>query len=70
MDRFLNDPMMTVDEINVPEATFEKEFRKIRSSIRRLNNQLIGIDVEVISADQEMVDLLNDLLELIQKKLT
>jgi len=69
MERFLDTPEMKIEDIDVPGAGFEKEYKEIRRSATRLHTQLERLDTEAISGDQEMVDLLEKLLELIQSKL-
>ena len=69
MERFLDNPEMEIQDIDVSGATFEKEYREIRKSARRLRTQLDRLDTEVISGDREMIGILESLLELIQSKL-
>jgi len=69
MERFLDNPEMEIQDIDVAGATFQKEYREIRRSARRLRTQLDRLDTEVISGDREMIGILESLLELIQSKL-
>ena len=69
MERFLDNPKMKIEDISVPGAGFEKEYKEIRRSARRLQGQLRSLDTEAISADQEMIEILQDLSDLIKSKL-
>jgi len=69
MERFLDTPEMRIEDIDVPGAGFEKEYKEIRRSATRLVTQLERLDTEAISGDQKMVDILEKLLELIRSKL-
>jgi len=69
MDRFLDNPKMGIQDIDIPGATFDKEYKEIRRSAKRLHTQLLRLDTEAVSGDQEMIDILEQLLGLIQSKL-
>jgi len=69
MDDFLSNPKMKIEDIDVPGASFGKEYKEIKRSARRLRTQLARLDVEVISGDQKMIDVLEELQELIRSKL-
>jgi ParB family chromosome partitioning protein len=69
MDKFLDNPKMKIQDIDVPGASFEKEYKEVKRSARRLRTQLTRLDIEAISGDQKMIDILEELQELIQSKL-
>jgi len=69
MEKFLDHPKMKIQDIDVPGASFEKEYKEIRRSAKRLHTQLAKLDTEAISGDQKMIDILEKLLELIRSKL-
>lgn len=67
--RFLDVHECPVDEVQIPGATFAKEKKRVRTSAKRLYSQLEDLDLENISADEEIIDLLRDLNKLIKRKL-
>lgn len=69
MERFLHDAKMKIEDISIPGAGFEKEYKEIRRSAKRLQSQLASLDTEAISGDQEMIEILEKLSDLIKTKL-
>lgn len=69
MDKFLDNPKMKISDIDVSGASFEKEYKEIKRSAKRLRTQLDKLDVETISGDQDMINILEELQELIKRKL-
>jgi len=69
LGRFLDTPDMTIDDINVPGATFEKEFKEIKRSARRLLNQLKTLDTEALAADEQALKALRRVMRTIESKL-
>jgi ParB family chromosome partitioning protein len=69
MGKFLDNPEMEIEDINVPGAGFEKDYKEIRRSAKRLQSQLARLDTEAISGDQIMIDVLSSLADLIRNKL-
>jgi hypothetical protein len=68
-NKFLDNPDRTIDDINVPGATFAKEAKEIQRSAKRLVAQLETARVETIASDLELVRTLNKLRKLLQGKL-
>lgn len=68
-NKFLDDPEMTIDDIDVPGATFAKEVKEIQRSAKRLVAQLETADIGIIASDLELVRTLNRLRRLLQGKL-
>lgn len=68
-DHFLSRPSMTIDEIDVPGASFAKEAREIHRSARRLLAQIEPLQVEVIASDNSLVKTLSRLERVIHEKL-
>lgn len=67
--RFLDHHERTVEDVQVPGATFAEEAKRVRSSAKRLYTQLEDLDLENISGDEDVIDLLRDLEMLIKAKL-
>jgi ParB/RepB/Spo0J family partition protein len=67
--KFLEHPEMTIDEINVPGATFAQEAKEIHRSAKRLVAQLGAARIEAIASDAELVRTLNRLRKLLHEKL-
>lgn len=67
--RFLDTPDVTIDDIDVPGATFEKEFKEINRSARRLLNQLESLDTEALAADARVLGVLRRVMRTIESKL-
>lgn len=69
LELFLEQPDMSIEDVEVPGATFAREAKEIRRSASRLFNQIVDLDLELISADTEAVDMLKALLRLLEEKL-
>jgi len=69
LDSFLDKEQMTIDEIDIPGATFAVEASELARSTRRLTTQLEDLDLENVSADEELIADLKRLYRLIGKKL-
>jgi ParB/RepB/Spo0J family partition protein len=68
-DHFLSRPEMTIDEIDVPGASYAKEAKEIQRSARRLLSQIEPLQVEVIASDDTLVRTLKRLEHVIHDKL-
>ncbi len=69
LGRLLTDPTMGISDFDVPGVTFEKEFREINRSARRLLNQLKALDAEALAADESVVRVLRRVMKTIESKL-
>lgn len=69
LDKFLEDQKSPIEDIDVPGATYEKEYKEVLRSAKRLLTQVKAFDPEVISADKRVVRVLKDLSKAIQFKL-
>jgi ParB family chromosome partitioning protein len=69
MERFLNTPTMEIEDLNVPGASFEKDYKEITRSAKRLHRQLLALDRDAVSGDQKMINILVKLSDLIKAKL-
>lgn len=69
MDNFLAKPNMTIHDIEIPGIEYEEVYREIRYSTRRLHTQILKLEMEALSANQEIIDLLTSLVELINTRL-
>lgn len=67
--KFLEVPEMTIDDLNVPGATFAKEVKEIQRSAKRLVAQLEAAEIEAIASDKDLVRMLNRLWKLLHTKL-
>ncbi len=67
--RFLDTPNLAIDDIHVPGASFEKEFKEITRSARRLLNQLKTLDTEALAADERVLKALRRVMRTIESKL-
>jgi ParB family transcriptional regulator, chromosome partitioning protein len=68
-EKFLSRPEMSIDDIQVPGASFAKEAKEIGRSARRLFAQLETLEVDVIASDNTLVRTLSKLQHLINAKL-
>jgi ParB/RepB/Spo0J family partition protein len=68
-DKFLAEAERGVGDVVVPGASFAQEAKEIRRSATRLFRQIDAIELEDVSADEELVDLLRRLTKLLQTKL-
>ncbi len=68
-NKFLDRPEMTIDDIDVPGASFAKETKEVNRSARRLAAQLGPLAVEAIASDQSLVRTLKELERLLHDKL-
>jgi ParB/RepB/Spo0J family partition protein len=68
-NKFLNRPEMTIEQIDIPGATFAQEAKEINRSAKRLVAQLGAARIDAIASDQELVRTLNRLRKLIHEKL-
>jgi ParB/RepB/Spo0J family partition protein len=66
---FLERPEMSIEDINVPGATFAKEAKEIQRSARRLYSQLESAEPELIASDLDLVKLLGSLEKLVRERL-
>jgi ParB/RepB/Spo0J family partition protein len=69
LDHFFTDHNMRISDIDIPGATFEQEQKEIRRSVRRLNNQINGLDLENISSYTDLIEELRNLAQIINNKL-
>ena len=65
---FLDKPEMTIDDINIPGASFAKEAKEIQRSARRLIAQLKAVEIEAVASDAELVSILNQLRHLLKDR--
>jgi ParB/RepB/Spo0J family partition protein len=68
-NRFLDRPAMTIDDIDVPGASFAKEAKEVSRSARRLVSQLESLEVEAIASDSDLIRVLRYLERLLHDKL-
>jgi len=68
-DSFLENHGMRIPDINIPGATFAREMEEIGRSTKRLYSQLENINLENLSANEELIKNLRDLSILIESKL-
>lgn len=68
-DSFLDNHGMKISDIDIPGATFAREMGEIGRSTKRLYSQLESIDLENLSANEELIKNLRDLSTLIESKL-
>lgn len=68
-NKFLDDPSRSIDDIDVPGATFALEIKEIGRSARRLVAQLNGAEIEALAYDADLVRTLNRLRKLLHEKL-
>jgi len=69
LEKFLADSNYRIEDIDVPGATFEKEYREVLRSARRLLTQIRELPPEAISANKRVIRTLKDLSKTIQDKL-
>jgi len=69
MEKFLSNPNMKVEEIIIPGVEYEKIYQELKRSTMRLQNQIIKLDVEAISANEDIINILTNLVSLIQSRL-
>ncbi len=70
LERLLRNPKMAIDDIDIPGVSFEREFKEIRRSGRRLIRQINSIDAEAIVSDERVLEILRKLQKLIKTKLS
>jgi ParB family chromosome partitioning protein len=68
-NRFLDRPEMTIEQIDIPGASFAQEAKAIHTSAKRLVAQLGAANIEAIASDRELVRTLNRLRKLLHEKL-
>ena len=68
-DSFLENHGMRISDIDIPGATFAREMEEIGRSTKRLYSQLENIDLENLSANEELIKNLRDLSILLESKL-
>lgn len=68
-NKFLQRPAMTIEEIDVPGASFAKDVKEMHRSAKRLVAQLEAAEVEAVASDEDLVSILNRLRKLILEKL-
>ena len=67
--KFLDRPAMSIEDIDVPGASFAKEAKEVNRSARRLVSQLENLEIEAIASDQELIKTLKYLEALVREKL-
>lgn len=68
-NKFLDRPAMTIEDIDVPGASFAKEAKEVSRSARRLVSQLEDLEVEAIASDSGLIRVLRYLERLLHDKL-
>ncbi len=68
-DRFLTVKTCRIDDIDVEGASYEKEYKEVLRSAKRLLTQIEELPPDVISADKNVVQALTALSKIIQDKL-
>lgn len=68
-NKFLDRPAMTIEDIDVPGASFAKEAKEANRSARRLVAQLEALQVEAIASDRDLIRTLKYLERLLHEKL-
>jgi ParB family transcriptional regulator, chromosome partitioning protein len=68
-NKFLDREEMTIDDINVPGASFAQEAKEIQRSAKRLIAQLESIEIEAIASSKDLVKTLDQLQKLLHKRL-
>jgi ParB family chromosome partitioning protein len=68
-NKFLDRSSMTIEDIDVPGASFAKEAKEVNRSARRLTAQLETLEVEAIASDPDLIRTLKYLETLVRKKL-
>jgi ParB family transcriptional regulator, chromosome partitioning protein len=69
LNRLLEQPAMGIADVEITGVTYEKEFKEITRSGRRLLNQLNIIEPEVLAADESVLKILRRIKKLIESKL-
>jgi len=69
LERFLADKNYRIEDVHVPGATFEKEYKEVVRSARRLSKQVRELPLEAISANRQVVLVLRRLSKIIQDRL-
>jgi ParB/RepB/Spo0J family partition protein len=69
LEKFLSDKERRIEDINVPGATYEIEYKEVLRSAKRLLAQVKRLQPDVISADKSVVRTLRTLSKVIQEKL-
>jgi len=54
LDRFLSKERVRIRDLDIPGATFEREYREVLRSTKRLYTQIKALDPEVISANEQV----------------
>jgi len=67
-DRLLANKDFGIDDIRVPGASFEPEYKEIRRSAKRLLSQLESIDSDALVADEIVLQTLRRVMKLISTK--
>ncbi len=68
-EKFMSNPEMAIEQINIPEATFAKGTKEANRSARRLLTQLGDLRGEVLATDQQLILTLRQLERAIHHKL-
>lgn len=68
-EKFMTNPGMTIDDINIPQATFAKETKEANRSARRLLAQLGDLRGEMLATDEDLIMTLRQLERAIHHKL-
>lgn len=68
-DAFLSTKEKTIDDIDIPGATFAVEATELGRSTRRLITQLEDLDIENVASDESLIDDLKKLADLLTSKL-
>ena len=69
LDRFFEDPAMGIDDIQIEGATFAVEAKELARSTRRMLTQLVDLNLENFSSDEQLINDLKRLADMIHQKL-
>jgi ParB family chromosome partitioning protein len=69
LDRFFDNPDLGISDVIVEGVTFEKEFKEIIRSAKRLLSQISEMEAEVLAADETVIEALVKLRKIIEAKL-
>jgi hypothetical protein len=68
-NKFLDNPKMPIEDIDVPGATFAIEAKEMQRSAKRLLSQLESAELEALASDLDLVRILNRLQRLLHERL-
>lgn len=69
LNEFFDNPDMGIFDIQIPGATFAKEIKEVSRSTKRLYYQIESLDIDNLSVDASLINLLKKLSNLINEKL-